>query len=104
MDRLLEALQATGYPFAAYSWDGTPDGTFGVVLKTGENVLHIGGQPVERADEVDVELYTKDAAHTVPDTVETVLEGMHGVAWELVAVQYEEDTGYIHYSWEVEVL
>lgn len=27
----------------------------------------------------------------------------HGIAWSLVSVDYEEETGFIHYSWDWEV-
>lgn len=27
----------------------------------------------------------------------------HGIAWSLVSVDYEEETGFLHYSWDWEV-
>lgn len=97
---LLELLQATGIPFEAYAWSVAPSGTYGVVSldSAGDTVFgdgHLSCQAVEGT----VDLFLKDVATTNPQIVQGVLDDLDGCAWQLNSVQYEEDTGYIHWEW-----
>ena len=46
------------------------------------------------------DLYTKQEFDPWKDAFEAALEADGTIAWSLNSVQYEEDTGFIHYEWE----
>lgn len=53
-----------------------------------------------------VDYYTKTEYDTMLDTIQTVLNGLEWevlLTWRLDSVQFEEDTGLIHYQWTWEV-
>ena len=47
-----------------------------------------------------VNYFTRDDTGAPRTTIETALNGLQ-VPWYLNSVQYENDTGYIHYEWSV---
>lgn len=49
------------------------------------------------------DLYTKQEFDPWKDAFEAALEADGTIAWSLNSVQYEEDTGFIHYEWEWQV-
>ena len=49
-----------------------------------------------------MDYYTRDDSGTPKTTIETALDSVP-VAWYLNSVQFESDTGYIHYEWVFEV-
>lgn len=52
----------------------------------------------EQEIEGSVDLYTKTEYDSLIDDVQETLDSL-GVAWNLEAVQYEDETNLIHYSW-----
>ena len=86
MDELKNALTATGYQFAHFGWSKAPAGDYGV--------------HAERATECSVDYFTRDDTGTPKDAIETALAPF---AWYLNSIQFEEDTGYIHYEWVVQI-
>lgn len=54
-------------------------------------------QMQDQAIEGTVDYYTKTEGDTNVDTIQTALNGV--CSWRLNSVQYEQDTGYIHYEW-----
>lgn len=55
-----------------------------------------------RAVQGTVDLFTTQELDPLADKVETALEEC-GAAWRLNSIQYEEDTGLIHYEWVWEI-
>lgn len=100
MNELIVALTSTGYDFAHFAWASAPSGTYGTYSEDGENRLAGDNRTAEMSMVIYVDLFTKDDSSTPRTTVESAFDGF---AWYLSTVQFEEDTGYIHYTWVVEV-
>ena len=94
LDNLRTALDATGYPFAHHAWrKGSPElrGDFGIYAEDGENALFAGNHHAERAITGTVDFFSHDASVEL-------------LAWYVYLIQYEDDTGYLHYTWRFEYL
>ncbi len=46
-----------------------------------------------------VDYFTKREFDSTVDTIQDILDAAESVAWYLDAVQYEDETGLIHYTW-----
>ena len=99
---LINALQETGYQFAHFAWSHSPDGDYGTYAEeSGEDFV---------ADEIHAEkgtggyinYFTRDDSGTPKSTIEAALNGLQ-IPWYLNTVQFEEDTGLIHYVWRFSV-
>lgn len=99
LEELFLALQATGYAFAHYAWSKAPDGDYGTYSESNGNDLIADDKHIERGTEGYINLFTRDDTDTPRVKIETALNSMN-IAWNLNSVQYENDTGYIHYEWE----
>lgn len=93
-------LSSTNYKFAQYGWSKAPSGDYGVWADDGANDLYAGDIHAEHANQGTIDYYTRDASGTPKTTIEAVLDGV--VAYYLNSIQYENDTGYIHYEWVYE--
>lgn len=69
----------------------------------GANDFEANGQHVEQAVTGTTDLYTKQEFDPWADAFEAALNADGTIAWSLNSVQYEEDTGFIHYEWEWQV-
>lgn len=99
LDDLVTALEGTGLAFAHHAWSSAPEGDYGTwAEESGEDLL-ADGIHAERGIVGYINYFTRDDSRSVQDTIENVLNEQ-GVAWVLNSVQYENDTGYIHYEWE----
>ena len=101
---LLNALNATGLSFAHYGWSKTArelDEDHGVVAENGGEDFIANDIHLERATTGTVDYFTRDNSDSPRSTIEAVLNQY--CAWQLNSVQFEEDTGYIHYEWVVGV-
>lgn len=96
-------LTATGYKFAHYAWSRSPAGDYGVYAEDGANDLNADGEHAEKALQGTVDYFTRDDTGTPKATIEAALEGLN-VPWYLNTIQYEDETGYIHYEWVFEVV
>ena len=72
-----------------------------VWTEDGGNQLFAGNRLAEQAATATVDLYTKAEYSATPDDVQKALDDA-GIAWSFSAALYEEDTGLIHYTWDVE--
>lgn len=99
LERLEVALTATGLPFAHFGWSKAPDGDYGVFSEDGSNDLSAGNSHAEAATEGTVDCFTRDDSGAPQRAIEAALESVEGLAWYLNSVQFEGDTGYIHYEW-----
>ena len=96
-----EILKTTGYKFAQYGWSHAPKGDYGVWGDYGANDLNADDIHAEKAVTGYVDYFTRDASGTPKTTIESALDNGQ-IAWYLNSIQYEEDTGYIHYEWVYE--
>lgn len=103
LDALKTALEATGYAFAMYGWSHAPEGDYGVISCTGANDLEADDQHVEGAILASVDYFTRDVSKAPKLAIEAALNAS-GAAWALDSVLFEEETGFIHWSWDCEVL
>lgn len=102
LSALKTALDATGIPFAHHAWSHAPDGTYGVYAEDDSIHEFADGKMVNQALQGTVDLFTRDDSDTPRTTVQTALASLD-IPWYLNSVQYEQDTGYIHYEWVFEV-
>lgn len=56
------------------------------------------GKHIEKVWQGTVDLFTKTEGDSKIEQIEQGFDSL-GVAWELNSVQYETDTGLIHYEW-----
>lgn len=103
MDELINALAATGCQFAHFGWSRAPEGDYGVYAEDGANDLEANNVHAERAVQGTVDYFTRDDSGAPQAAIEAALEGVP-CAWYLNSVQFEEETGYIHYEWVFEVM
>lgn len=102
MDELKSALDSTGYSFAHFGWSKAPSGDYGVYAEDSANDLIANGKHVEKVLQGTVDYFTRDDSGAPKAAIETALDGI-GIAWYLNSIQFEDDTGYIHYEWVVDV-
>lgn len=69
----------------------------------GSNDLMLGDRHAERAVTGTTDLFTTTEFDPWADEIGEVFSSF-GIAWSLAAVQYEEDTGFYHYTWDWEVV
>lgn len=101
MGALLALLnENTSYSFAQYGWSRAPEGDYGVVSEDSGEDFIANDVHLERGTAGTVDLFTRDATSAPRDAVEAVLNAA-GVCWQLNSVQFEDDTGFIHYEWLV---
>ena len=68
----------------------------------GADDLIANGRHAERGQRGTTDLYTKIEFDPWADQLGASFT-RHNIAWSLVSVDYEEETGFIHYSWDWEV-
>lgn len=106
MNELAAALAATGLPFAAYGWiRSAPELSqdHGVYALDDDATLRADGGHAERAYTGTVDYFTRDPSGAPQIAIEAALDA-GAFTWELYSVQFEQDTGFIHYEWEFSVL
>lgn len=105
LQTLKDALTATGLPFAHFAWaKGAPEllGDHGVYAEDGANDLYSGDIHAEHVIEGTVDYYTRDGSGAPQAAIESALNnGL--IAWYLNSIQFEEETGYVHYEWVFQV-
>lgn len=69
----------------------------------GENPLIANNGHAERAVTGTTDLFTKKEFDPWADALGEAFSSF-GIAWSLADIQYEEDTGFFHYTWDWEVL
>ena len=103
MDELKTALETTGYAFAAYGWASAPEGDYGVYAEDSASGKWADGHMQAQILQGTVDYFTRDSSGTPRQTIQQALNNA-GISFLLNSVQFEEDTGYIHYEWVFEVI
>lgn len=65
--------------------------------------VHADNQKDIQVIQGTVDYFTKEDGDPNVERVQKALAGAEGVVYQLNSVQYEEETGYIHYEWLWEV-
>lgn len=103
LQSLKTLLLAIGPPVFRYFATGQT-GNYIVWAEDGEgDTVHADGQKVERALTGTIDYFTKTENDPVVQQIEDALGTDDSLAWQLNSVQYEQDTGYIHYEWAFEI-
>ncbi len=69
----------------------------------GSNDLSCNDRHAERAVTGSTDLFTKQEFDPWADAIGEAFSSF-GIAWSLAAVQYEEDTGFYHHTWDWEAV
>lgn len=64
--------------------------------------VHGDGKKLEQAIQGTIDYFTKEEGDPTVDRIQEALNGA-SIPFELSSVQYEEETGFIHYEWIWEV-
>lgn len=100
MQKLLTALTNIGYPYAHFAFVKAPDSTYIIWGEEDVEPLRAGMKQAERIIHGYVDLFTRDDSTTIVSTVETELNKIEGFSFWLNSIQFEEETGLIHYEWK----
>lgn len=93
-----DALATTKLDFAHFAWSHAPSGDYGTWGEDTGNEFTANGIVSEQVMNGFVDYFTRDDTGAPKATIEKAMTDA-GIVWNLDAVQYESDTGYIHYSW-----
>lgn len=100
IQNLIDKLNETTIPFVYMAWSHSPDSEYGVVTTSDQRELSADEDAVcEKMLEGYVDVFTYDTGSFPMVEVEGVLREM-GLWFTLNSIQYEDDTGFIHYEWE----
>ena len=102
LEALKTALDSTRLSFAYAAWSKAPSGDYGVYTPDGANDLEADDTHAEQAITGTVDYFTRTDGTAVKAAIETALDTVVGLAWRLESVQYESDTGYLHFEWAFE--
>lgn len=67
------------------------------------NDFEADGKHTNRASVGSIDLFTKSSGDALIEKIEAALEEAD-VAWDVESIQYEDETGLIHYEWSFEAL
>ena len=99
LDGLKTALASTNLSFALFAWSHAPNTDYGVISLDQQAEMSADSDAgAETMLEGFVDYFARSYALTAKESIETALRGL-GLWWTLNSVQFEEDTGYVHYEW-----
>lgn len=98
MSDVKTALAGTGLKFRHFAWSKAPSGDYGVYGEDMGRELRAGNLVIEQELQGTIDYFTRDDSDLPRTTIQTALTTA-GINFSLDSIQYESDTGYIHYSW-----
>lgn len=101
LDGLLNVLNGlTDIGFAEGAWSHAPDTKYGVITLDAQKELKTGQSMIsEKMLQGYVDVFEKKPKSlTTPNSVEAALSRL-GIYFALESVQFESDTGYVHWEW-----
>ena len=101
--RLKAALEKTGYKWAHFGWSHKPEGDYGVWGEERGRDFTADNSHAETATVCFASYFTRDDSGAPRRKIEAELNALR-FPWRLNSIQYEDDTGYIHFEWLVTVL
>ena len=102
LDKLESALNATGIPFARFGWKNAPETENGVWGEDSAGHFYADNKMDAQTTEGTIDLFTKNADGSGKEKVQKALDSIE-CSWHLSSVQFEDDTGLLHYEWIFEV-
>jgi hypothetical protein len=103
LETILTALETAKLSFAHHAWSHAPDGDYGVYAEDSGDDFMSDDIHAERGTNYWFHYFTRDDSSTPRTTIEAAFNAAKA-PWYLNTVQYENDTGYIHYEWSVGIL
>lgn len=105
----LKALTMNDKPmkFAAYSWQSAPKGDYGLYGQYGADQFEANNRYGEHATQIFVDWFTRSDDESGKDAIESLFKEIQdegAMAWYLNTVQFDRDTGFLHYEWNVELV
>lgn len=95
----LEALTEKCFHYEAFFEDEADKDQYIVWAEDGEyNSLGTNNYKGYQTIEGTVDYFTKSGTDEMPDAIQRALNKAR-IRWELNTVQYEDETGFIHYEW-----
>lgn len=102
LKQLNNGFAALSVPFSHY-WRPRKEPPFGAWAEQGEgDSYYTGNQKTEQIIAGTADYYTKVEFDPMVDEVQAMLKA-NASSWRLESVQYEEETGLIHFEWTWEV-
>lgn len=102
LNTIKNALLSVTQNVYRYHAKANPTPPYVVWAEDSSNPFLADGKHDEEADQGTVDLYTKDEADPLRESIPMALE-QSGCCWYKNSTQYEEDTGLIHDEWVFEV-
>lgn len=101
INKIRDALASIeSLPDVVHYWRHMSTFPYCIWAEDGEDgALEADGMKQEQAITGSVDYFTKQEADPNIDLIQNALNAVVGCVWELFAVQYEEDTNLIHYTW-----
>lgn len=104
LNQLLDALNATGIPFAAEAWNEKPDGNAYGVVSIGSDAVLMGSDSIaERISNGTVHLFTFGDGFDAALKVENVLYA-HTDVFRPESRRFVNDFGVLHWQWSFGVI
>lgn len=106
LDSLRAALEGTGLPFAHFAWSRDAAETradHGVWAEDSDLALYANNRHAERIRQGVVHWFTRSDASEAPGQIEAALDAAD-IPWRSDGVDFEEDTGFLHYVWIFEAV
>lgn len=105
-DTLKSALASTEFKFAHFAWRrGSRELSqdHGVWGEDNELSLYADNAHAEMVMQGTIDYYTRSDSDTPRQTIEAALTA-YNIPWRLESIQFEDDTGFIHYEWVWEMM
>ena len=103
LERLSQALAALTDKTYHYVAAPNTEPPYITWMEDGDNDLMAGNVHAERCYTGSVHLFTLQDRDPLFEAIPLALEGI-GACWYLNSVQYEDDTGLVHYEWYWELV
>ena len=99
MERIETALTRTGIPFKHFGFVNPPQDAYIVYAEDYTDSLRAGGHQIESIMHGTIDLFTRDDTRVQMNKVESELNKLDGFAFHLESIQFEDETGFIHFEW-----
>lgn len=86
-------------------WRPRLQAPFCVWAEDGEgNSIHTNNHKSEQVITGTIDYFTRDEFDEMVENIQNALNTTENVGWQLLSVQFEDETNLIHYEWEFEVI